>query len=432
LELAERSGLPTLEAAAAGALAYNEGRVGNVSEAVALMDRAKPLVDSFSREIAAEDPGSVFWLSVAEMQHERYEDSVRHATRVRDLARQTDQGRWLPQIAAVRAWSLWSLGRVEESTEALDEGIEMAQLTGNRQFEALVQLGRALMLTPAGRFREALAAGQRAVELAGPVASGDHISMYARQQWAVPVLESGDPAKAKELILEVADQNGSLRSELLWQPLGFSVLTEAELALGDTGSAERHARRAVELADGLGLGQRRSWAHQAFARVALANGDARLAIGEAREAVVAAASSKARVDEGRSLIMLGRALVAAGDKETAAGELRRAHDLLDGCGAFHYRDQAGRELRALGVRLGRSGRRGDADTGPGALSGREREIAELVAEGRSNKEIGAALFISPKTVEKHLSRAFEKLGVSKRAQVAAAIERERAGGGGKK
>jgi DNA-binding CsgD family transcriptional regulator/tetratricopeptide (TPR) repeat protein len=425
LELAERSGMPTSEAAVAGVLSYNEGRLGNIAEAVALMDRAKPLVDSFSRDTAAQDPGSGFWLAVAEMQHERYEDSVRHATLVRDLARDTGQGRWLPQIAAVRGWSLWSLGRVDESIEALDEGIEMAQLTGNRQFEALCQLGRTLMLTPAGRFKEALAAGRRALELSGPVESGDHISIYARQQTAFSVLESGDPAGARDLVLEVAGEDGLPRTELVWQPLALNVLTEAELALGNPGAAESYACRAVELADGFGLGQRRSWAHQALARFALATGDMELAVAEARVAADAAASSKARVDEGRSLILLGRGLCAAGERDAGVAELQRAHDLLAACGAHHFRDQAARELRTLGVKLGRSGRRSGAASGLGSLSDREREIADLVAEGRSNKEIGAALFISPKTVEKHLSKAFEKLGVSKRAQVAAAIERAR-------
>ena len=58
-----------------------------------------------------------------------------------------------------------------------------------------------------------------------------------------------------------------------------------------------------------------------------------------------------------------------------------------------------------------------------ALSGREREIAELVAEGKTNKAIAAELFLSEKTIESHLSRVFSKLGVSSRAAVAGAIAR---------
>jgi DNA-binding NarL/FixJ family response regulator len=51
-------------------------------------------------------------------------------------------------------------------------------------------------------------------------------------------------------------------------------------------------------------------------------------------------------------------------------------------------------------------------------------VAELVAQGQTNKQIAAELFLSEKTIEKHLARTFAKLDVSKRAQVAAAIERE--------
>ena len=61
--------------------------------------------------------------------------------------------------------------------------------------------------------------------------------------------------------------------------------------------------------------------------------------------------------------------------------------------------------------------------GLAALSPREREIAELVAEGLTNREIGARLFLSEKTIETHLTRVFQKLGLRSRAQVAAAVAR---------
>ena len=65
--------------------------------------------------------------------------------------------------------------------------------------------------------------------------------------------------------------------------------------------------------------------------------------------------------------------------------------------------------------------------GLAALSGREREIADLVAEGRTNREIAGELFVSDKTVEGHLRNVFAKLGVSSRAEVAEAVGRARAG-----
>jgi len=59
------------------------------------------------------------------------------------------------------------------------------------------------------------------------------------------------------------------------------------------------------------------------------------------------------------------------------------------------------------------------------LSGREREIAERAAEGRTNREIGAELFLSEKTIEGHLTRIFAKLGVTSRVEVAEVVGRTR-------
>ncbi|MGH2987598.1 MAG: LuxR C-terminal-related transcriptional regulator, partial [Solirubrobacterales bacterium] len=137
----------------------------------------------------------------------------------------------------------------------------------------------------------------------------------------------------------------------------------------------------------------------------------------AREAAETARETRARVHEGRALTLAGQALVAAGKRTSGIAEFERAREILGECGALHYRDQAARELRKLGVRIARPGRRGIGESGVEALSTREREIAELVTEGMTNKEIATMLHLSPKTVDKHLGNVFRKLGVNKRAAV---------------
>jgi DNA-binding CsgD family transcriptional regulator len=75
-------------------------------------------------------------------------------------------------------------------------------------------------------------------------------------------------------------------------------------------------------------------------------------------------------------------------------------------------------LRRLGWRGPRRARSGAGGRGPAALSAREQEVAQLVAAGKRNREVAAALFVSEKTVESHLARIYDKLGVRSRAALA--------------
>jgi DNA-binding NarL/FixJ family response regulator len=94
--------------------------------------------------------------------------------------------------------------------------------------------------------------------------------------------------------------------------------------------------------------------------------------------------------------------------------------LAERLGAVNHARLAARELRRLGVR---AWRRGPSSQGAsiGALSPREREIAHLVAGGASNREVADALLVSPKTVERHVTNLFAKLGVRNRTELGAAI-----------
>jgi DNA-binding NarL/FixJ family response regulator len=129
-----------------------------------------------------------------------------------------------------------------------------------------------------------------------------------------------------------------------------------------------------------------------------------------------------------AVIQAGRARTLAGraaDDEIGVPLLERAESELGGCGALRLRDEAARELRRRGHKSGARRRRAPGGEGLASLSGREREVADLVALGRTNKEIAADLFLSEKTVESHMTRLFGKLGVRSRAEVAEAVGRER-------
>jgi DNA-binding NarL/FixJ family response regulator len=104
--------------------------------------------------------------------------------------------------------------------------------------------------------------------------------------------------------------------------------------------------------------------------------------------------------------------------------LREAERTLDECGSTRARDELRRELRRLGARTEKRGPATEEESGVAALTKREREIADLVHDRRTNREIAATLFLSDKTVESHLRNIFIKLSVSSRVDVARAIDRE--------
>jgi DNA-binding NarL/FixJ family response regulator len=113
---------------------------------------------------------------------------------------------------------------------------------------------------------------------------------------------------------------------------------------------------------------------------------------------------------------LGRVLASV-DAEAAAAAFRRAHRLAEESSAATERALAERGLHALGRRI----RRPSAPTGRWGLSEREGEVARLVATGASNPEIAAALFLSRKTVERHVSNVLAKTGARNRAELASLL-----------
>jgi DNA-binding NarL/FixJ family response regulator len=130
------------------------------------------------------------------------------------------------------------------------------------------------------------------------------------------------------------------------------------------------------------------------------------------------------IEAALSRTLAGRALAEAGEGNAATAELRRAAGELDACGALRYRKEAERELGKLGHRTYRRTRPGKADeTGLGSLPERELQVARLAADGKTNPEIAAELFLSQKTVETHLRNIFRKINGPSRVAVARAVER---------
>jgi DNA-binding NarL/FixJ family response regulator len=135
------------------------------------------------------------------------------------------------------------------------------------------------------------------------------------------------------------------------------------------------------------------------------------------EAVATLESSTARLEYAKALLALGTALRLARKPSEAREPLRHALELGSACSADALVERARDELRAAGVRPRR-----EALGGVESLTPSERRVATMAAEEMTNREIAQALFVTPKTVEVHLSNAYRKLDIRNRRQLASALE----------
>ena len=139
-------------------------------------------------------------------------------------------------------------------------------------------------------------------------------------------------------------------------------------------------------------------------------------LAELEEAVAVLDGSPARLELAEALCALGTALRHARRPADAREPLRRAHELATACGAEPLAERARAELNAAGGRARR-----EALSGVESLTPSEQRVAAMAAEGMTNREIAQALFVTPKTVEVHLSSAYRKLEISSRRQLATVL-----------
>jgi len=132
-----------------------------------------------------------------------------------------------------------------------------------------------------------------------------------------------------------------------------------------------------------------------------------------REAVRVLDGSEAQLELARSLVDLGAALRRQGERREAQEVLRRGLDLAHRCNAASLAARAREELVAAGARPRRA-----ALSGVEALTPSERRVADLAAAGLTNRDIALELFVTPRTVEGHLTQVFRKLEIDSRQQIA--------------
>ena len=292
------------------------------------------------------------------------------------------------------------------------EAVDVAHVCGSDQYLGWAHTACCVISLQQGDLPAATASGERAVQAVGDLI-GSPMAGLAGCSLAWAQLESGLPDQCRERMLKAGggpDLHSVQKGTTLYW---YEVLTQAELELGNIDGADEWAARLEQ--SSVGLNSELVHALRARSMVLVAQDDPVAAAELALESVAAAEAYGAPIDAGRSRFQAGVALLAADQRSEAIKHLEQAQRELTACGAMRYADQAARELRMLGKRVQRQGRRRRQRRGVGALTDREMELSRLVATGKTNRQIAAELYISEKTVQNHLSSIFTKLGVSSRA-----------------
>ncbi len=343
---------------------------------------------------------------------ERLDDALLVSRRASAAALRVGNGVAAVPLLLAEVLTLGLLGRTTEATAVSDRAEAEARLTRSEQSLQWALWMRGWVLLESGELDAALHAAQESAAMAERLDRSALVAVANAVLGSV-LLAAGEPTRAEPLLAAYDVDPGWI---CRWAPR----LIEARLALDDAEGAALAAERAAALAAELGLTGATVIAQQARAMVLHAAGDL---AGSAELALSSAALAEAvgaDLDAATAHLLAGRALATI-DPEAAVTHLRQAHRLAHPRGARRTADAATRELRRLGRRVGTGGARSSTRSGVDALSAREREIADLVARGMTNREIASRLFLSEKTIESHLSKAFDKVGVSSRAALAAQV-----------
>jgi DNA-binding CsgD family transcriptional regulator len=410
-------------ATATGLEAVGRGYLGQLERAAALADEAAGIVDGLpDSELAARVEALVI-ISHAEFGGiERAADSARHANRGIAISRATGQDSWYVMLQSERCVANLLLGRLAEASEAADLALESGRL-GHFQPQIWALTLRCWVDLLKGDLSRAIAHGEEATAIVERTGTG-LFNWVAYACLAMAMVDAGQPTRARDLILDHAGGPDLELVERGWLAHWYETLTLAALGAGDVDAARDWADRCQAAAEAFPTPGRLAEARYARAALALYRGQGAQAVELSVAAAEGFTAADWPIDTARARILAARGLRSLGQRTRAIPLLRRSYAELDACGARGYRDEAARELQLLGDRPPPKRGLGAAQrVSFERLSPREREVAELVARGMTNRQVADKLFVSPKTVESHMTRILDKAGVPNRAALAAAVER---------
>jgi DNA-binding CsgD family transcriptional regulator len=333
-----------------------------------------------------------------------FDDETWHALATRSVQLARDSGALAVLPLALNYLSLLRCfeGELAAATGLLDEADVITEATGTSP----IVFGRVLLAACRGHGVAAMALFEASEAAAAGRGEG-------------VVLTFGEHARAllhnglgqHDAALTPA-QKASERDELMLSVWSLPELVEAATRSGEpalaTDTVERLAERTQAAGTDLALGI------EARARALVSEGAQ--AEESYREALDRLGGRRMALDLARTHLLYGEWLRRDARRTDAREQLRSAHELFTSMGADAFRQRAGRELVATGETV-----RARTPQTRDELTAQEAQIAHLARDGLSNPEIGARLFISPRTVQYHLRKVFAKLEISSRNQLHIAL-----------
>ena len=416
--------LATSHARAAVVQAEGAGEGGMLGDAVAVLTMARFLSGfgldraSMARALRLEDPAmarswimrpSTIW-GMLQLWTGELDDALQTLGAVQTESIERGLESFAPMLVLYRVWAAVWRGDLDRAGRWSDEGRAAASLLGDPTATGVALSASALVHAHDGR-----------TDLARLEAS-EAMALFERLQWrsgmiwplwalGLTGMSEGSPSATDAVLRPLAEQVAAMGA-------GDPVLTvflpdeiEALVALGDVEQAEGYLEPFEERARTLD----RAWALAAAARcrgvLAAARGEHQLAFEEFDRALAEHDRGQMPFERARTLLLAGQAYRRYRQRARAREALTAALDAFEAAGAPHWSARARSELG----RLGRAGSDGDE------LSETERRVAELAASGLTNQEVAQLAFLSVKTVEANLTRAYRKLGVRSRVGLANAL-----------
>ncbi len=343
-------------------------------------------------------------------------DMIQAFGRVDDVRRLGAVGILIPLLAFRAAGRGW-LGDHAGAFADAGEAAELSEQLGYAADASVAVEMLAWQLAARGLHDEASTALARASTLLDRAGTADVAAHHALTV-AYCALCRGDLERVVDVLEARIAADGGVGS--MGEHLGVApLLVEAYAGLG-------RAEDAAELAAGFAVATTPAAPPWTQALAARCQGVAASRLEDAtaayETAIAAQAATGDEFEAARTRLLLGSRLRRDGQRVVAREQLRLAQDAFARMELTHWAAQADLELSATGATARKRGVMTDEP-----LTSQETRVALLVAEGKSNKEVAAALFLSPKTVEHHLSSVFRKRGFKRRSELASAFARHQRG-----